>query len=192
MAPCRCAPSLIQLRSEVDERWPRRDKSSDGCCGDAAHASRRSDHNPFYGYAHALDIDEDINPGANLNWLVPILMDDRRTKYVIYEGLIHYPGSRPRKYTGVNAHRQHLHVSIKTTATHDTSQWLPLPDEEDDNMTAEQQMVLADNWVRESYRIRNQRQPQVKVTTDDVNYWVGQIVGGAATYGAVRDVIVKS
>lgn len=187
---CRCAPALIQLRREVDDRWPRRDKASDGCCGDTAHRARKSDHNPdARGYAHALDIDEDLSPGADLMWLIPVLMADPRTKYVIYEGLIHYPGSRPRKYTGINAHRQHLHVSIKSTATHVTARWLPAgaPIEEDD-MTVEQKLVLADGWVRDSYRLR----PDIKVTEKDINYWASEIANGRATFGAVREVIVNS
>ncbi|HEU5085677.1 MAG TPA: hypothetical protein VFU14_20215 [Acidimicrobiales bacterium] len=130
---CSCAPSLVALRKEVDRLFLRRDRASDGCCGDAAHAARRSDHNPTGGYAHALDIDEDVAPGLDLWWLVPVLLADRRTKYVIYEATIWYracsthgvgrcPGHR---YAGVNAHKHHLHLSVVASATHDVGRWLP-------------------------------------------------------------------
>lgn len=122
---CTCAPSLVALRNEVNALFLRRDKSSDGCCGDAAHAARKSDHNPTGGYAHALDIDEDIEPGRDLLWLKPILLDDHRTKYVIYEGRIAYPDGADKPYTGPNAHLHHLHLSIKSTATFDTRRWIP-------------------------------------------------------------------
>lgn len=143
---CRCAPALIALRSEINKKWPARDKASDGCCGDAAHAARKSDHNPdASGYAHALDIDEDIVQGGGRplwDTLRPILLRDSRTKYVIYEGRIMYPDGTNKPYTGVNAHDHHLHLSIKSTATHDTRPWLayptprpaPAPTEEVDNM----------------------------------------------------------
>lgn len=136
------APSLVALRNEINERFPGRDRSSDGWIGDAAHAARPSDHNPgARGYVHALDIDEDIDgvddeTGAELMWLAEHLRTKRdpRVKYVIYEGRIFssYATAHRRAwewgpYTGVNAHRRHLHVSILSTpaAEQDTSPWLP-------------------------------------------------------------------
>lgn len=147
---CRCAPALVALRSEINERWPGRDKRSDGCCGDAAHAARKSDHNADRsGYAHAHDFDEDIASGTRPLWdtLLPILLADTRTKYVIYERRIMYPDGTNKPYTGANAHAHHLHLSIKSTATHDTRRWLPalhaaaLTPEEDD-MTPDQARKL--------------------------------------------------
>jgi hypothetical protein len=138
--PCRCAPALLQLRAEIDARYPGRDRASDGCCGDEAHRARRSDHNPLEtgagkGHACALDIDEDVVPGADLLWLVPILLADERTKYVIYEGQIFYPGQAPRAYTGLNAHKHHLHLSIHAWAVFSVEPWLP---PQEDTMTPAQ------------------------------------------------------
>lgn len=134
MARCRCAPSLIVLRNQVDVRWPGRDHASDGCCGDAAHAARVSDHNPATsgpgkGYAHAMDIDEDIvaNMGDRPLWATGVLLlSDPRTKYLIYEAQLLYPDGTVKAYHGINAHRHHLHVSIKPGATFATEPW-PLP-----------------------------------------------------------------
>lgn len=138
MAGCRCAPSLLMLRAQVDASWPGRDKSSDGCCGDAAHSNRKSDHNPTNGFAHALDIDEDVVVGMGDKplWEFGIgLLTDSRTKYLIYEARILYPDGTDRPYSGPNAHKHHLHISIKSTATHDTRPWpVPVPDEEDEEM----------------------------------------------------------
>lgn len=44
--PWYLAPSLAQLRAEVNARWPKRSKASDGTIGDRAHSARTSDHNP--------------------------------------------------------------------------------------------------------------------------------------------------
>ena len=87
---CQCAPALVQLRNEINFLWPQRDKASDGCCGDSAHAARKSDHNPTNGYAHALDIDEDLSPNVDLAWLwnTWVKDPDPRIKYLIYEGTI--------------------------------------------------------------------------------------------------------
>ena len=40
------APALVQLRQELNARWPGRSKASDGTIGDAAHKARVSEHNP--------------------------------------------------------------------------------------------------------------------------------------------------
>ena len=54
------APSLAQLRREINARWPNRDKSTDGSVGDLSHAARASDHNPNSRRSvNAIDIDED-------------------------------------------------------------------------------------------------------------------------------------
>ena len=106
------APSLAQLRREINTRWPSRDKTSDGTIGDAAHSARASDHNPnSRGSVNAIDIDED---GIDSWGLVALLITDPRVYYVIYEGRIwqRKHGFVPRPYTGINAHRQHIHVSI--------------------------------------------------------------------------------
>jgi hypothetical protein len=154
---CTCAPALKKLRSEIDHRWPGRDKASDGCCGDAAHAARRSDHNPTGGYAHALDIDENLSPETgSLTWLAPVLLADDRAKYVIYEGRIYHARCRTHgadcfargghRYTGANAHAQHLHLSIRAGTTHDTRPWLngrAHPTSEEDDMPTVDEIVKA-------------------------------------------------
>lgn len=136
------APSLEQLRTEVDARWPGRDTGSDGWIGDPAHQDRPSDHNPGdRGLVHALDIDEDVDgtddeAGAELlavaDWIR--LRHDPRVKYLIYEARMFSsydhaegPAWTWRPYRGVNLHRRHLHVSVLSTvaAEQDRRPWLP-------------------------------------------------------------------
>ncbi len=122
---CSCARSLLQLRNEFNAIWPLRDKASDGCCGDAAHQARKSDHNAdASGFAHAFDTDEDLSEGLHtLQWLVRHLLRDSRTKYIIYEGFIYYPDGTVNVYTGANAHKMHLHLSTKAGTHNDVRSW---------------------------------------------------------------------
>lgn len=106
------APSLEKLRDELNAKWPNRDKRSDGAIGDAAHSSRTSDHNPNSRRSvNALDIDKD---GIDVYGLRDILIKDSRVNYVIFNGWIYsrVRNFRAKRYTGPNAHKAHLHVSI--------------------------------------------------------------------------------
>lgn len=125
------APSLVQLRNEINKINPNRDKTSDGWIGDAAHAARKSDHNPDYdngGVVRALDIDKD---GVNLDAIVAQIIKDPRVNYVIWNGHIwsRKRGFRKHVYTGANKHRSHMHVSImhNEVAEGNVANWLVSP-----------------------------------------------------------------
>jgi hypothetical protein len=67
-----------QLRLQVDDSYPDRDKSSDGWIGDTSHKARRSDHNPdAKGIVRAIDIDRDLSGKAKPD-LMPYLADQIR------------------------------------------------------------------------------------------------------------------
>lgn len=137
------APSLGQLRAEVDARWPGRDTASDGWIGDAAHTYGDHLPDPDTGVVRALDIDaSDIDAMA----VVRALIADPRTEYVIHAGRIwlRSSGFRARVYTGANPHRTHIHLSLRHTlsAENSTAKWLP--EQEDDDMTQEQYKALMD------------------------------------------------
>lgn len=122
----------IKLVGEVDARWPKRDRSSDGSIGDASHQTRDSDHNPWVvvngvGVVRARDIDEDLdgnqlNTGADAVVLFEHLLrlakgGDIRLNgggYLIYEAHIYSERLNwaARPYSGTNAHKHHLHVSF--------------------------------------------------------------------------------
>lgn len=123
----RLAKSLVQMRAELDTNYPKRDRSSDGSIGDAAHASRNSDHNPWVKdhtgqpIVTAIDVDRDIALGFTSRDLAEWLRvrRDPRLKYVISKGQMFssYPsGARKAwdwgKYTGSNSHSEHMHVSV--------------------------------------------------------------------------------
>ena len=123
----RLALALAQLREELDAAAPARSRASDGTIGDAAHASRDSDHNPWVtdrgvGVVTAIDLTDDDAHGADMAKLADHLLRKRdpRIKYLIHNARIasSYPTSSTpawtwRPYSGVNAHRKHLHVSVQ-------------------------------------------------------------------------------
>lgn len=129
----RNAVASVVLAQEVNGLWPGRDKASDGTLGDAAHASRKSDHNPWIkdpngvGVVRARDIDEDLdgkvaNTGPDALPLFNHLLSlgkkgDRRLNgggYLIYERKIYSERNNwaARNYTGANPHDHHIHVSL--------------------------------------------------------------------------------
>jgi hypothetical protein len=124
------APSLAQLRTEINRRWPNRDKTSDGWIGDASHSARKSDHNPDYddgGVVRAIDVDI---TGIDVNAVLREVVGDPRVAYVIYNRRISSAtdDGKPwdwEPYYGSNPHDKHIHISIKHSraAETNTSVW---------------------------------------------------------------------
>jgi hypothetical protein len=116
----RLAKSLATLRAQIDKRWPHRDRKSDGTIGDTRHQAKgtKSDHNPNKaGVVTAFDVTRDAKHGPDLKKLIPLLLKDKRTKYLIHDRHIYAPaiqGGKARPYTGKNAHKQHLHISVSS------------------------------------------------------------------------------
>jgi hypothetical protein len=119
-----------QLRLQVDDSFPDRDRRSDGWIGDARHSARPSDHNPDWknavngvAFVRAVDIDRDLSGKAKPD-LMPYLADEirlfakrdksKRISYIIFAGKIASArmGWRWRKYSGINPHNSHLHCSF--------------------------------------------------------------------------------
>ena len=131
------AAAADTLRNQVNSRYPKRDKSSDGTIGDQAHRRRISDHNPDRtGYVMALDIDEDFgSPGAaqvfadQLMWHMRT-SGDKRIKNIVYEGKV-ASGTYPDKFWVWRSeprlgHKHHIHISFDQAAKHDGRPF-PLP-----------------------------------------------------------------
>jgi hypothetical protein len=120
-----------QLRLQVDDTYPDRDRTSDGWIGDTRHSARPSDHNPDeQGIVRAIDIDRDLSGKAKPD-LMPDLADqiryaakrDKRIAYVIFNGKIASAKSlwRWRAYKGINPHTKHCHVSFSKKGDTDGS-----------------------------------------------------------------------
>lgn len=121
----RLAISLNVLREQINEMFPKRSKDSDGSIGDAAHATRDSDHNPWVKDSKgqpivtAIDITHDPKNGFDSYAFAEYLMGkkDPRIKYVISNRRIGSGAAGPkpwtfRPYTGKNPHDHHIHISV--------------------------------------------------------------------------------
>lgn len=124
----RRAESLDTFVAEVDAAAPGRSKLSDGWIGDAAHASRDSDHNPWVrdtrgvGVVRAQDITHDPADGVDCNILsqrVAALLGKhpalKSGAYVIWNRRIISADRLSegwRYYSGSNPHDKHMHVSV--------------------------------------------------------------------------------
>jgi hypothetical protein len=131
----------VKLRKQVDRRWPKRDRRSDGWIGDRAHQARKSDHNPdSKGFVHALDIDADLDkddPKAAqrlANQLVAYAKSGKpgadRIKYVVFNDRI-ASGTYKNTYwewrgSGYG-HMHHIHVSFTNKAPVTGRRSFPLP-----------------------------------------------------------------
>ena len=126
-----------QLRLQVDDSYPDRDRTSDGWVGDVRHSARTSDHNPdSKGIVRAIDIDRDLSGKAKPD-LMPDLADqirlcaksDKRISYIIFNGKIASSrmGWRWRKYRGLNPHDKHCHISFTKKGDTDGSFFSNIP-----------------------------------------------------------------
>jgi hypothetical protein len=138
----------VRMRRQIDRRWPKRDKASEGWIGDPSHAARPSDHNPCwtcagdrYGVVRAIDIDSSMGGKAGYNttpeaWRLAnqiraaMRMGDRRISYII----AYDPDAKNTKIASMNpdysplggwrdysgrSHENHIHVSFTPRGDHD-------------------------------------------------------------------------
>ena len=121
---------LQNLRGQVDDAFPNRDKASDGTIGDQAHASGISGHNPdLTGDAEykdgdnldevrAFDMDTDLRyPGVTAQMVVDHIRKLPNVasvlRYIIYNRKIYEAsnGCAAGDYTGPSPHTEHIHFS---------------------------------------------------------------------------------
>jgi len=151
----------VTLRDQVNRKWPKRDKRTDGWIADRAHSLRVSDHNPNKaGVVHAIDIDENLGTYANgrtarllanqlLDYAASGLPGASRLKYVVYENRIAsgtYRKTFWRWRHGKYGHEAHIHISFTSAADRDGTVF-PLP------ILARSPIVKA-RWTRDLAKAR--------------------------------------
>lgn len=118
-----------QLREQIDDAFPDRDRTSDGWLCDSRHAARKSDHNPNdKGIVRAIDIDADLRSHASeafdlADQLRILARSDKRIAYIIFNSKIaswraNYAW---RPYKGINPHKKHIHISFTAKGDDDGS-----------------------------------------------------------------------
>ena len=116
-------PAAIAVLRQATALRPKRKKASDGLLPSAAHRvqSPNSDHNTGY----AVDLTHDPKNGIDCVEAFIKLQDDKRVKYLIFQGRIWSQKNGTYPYTGSNPHNKHLHISIKEGYGCDESAWFP-------------------------------------------------------------------
>lgn len=131
------AEALNRLLGQLNALAPDRSKASDGSIGDAAHATRDSDHNAWLvlggqELVTARDFTHDPEHGLDCQRLANALQraKDSRVKYVIWNRQIMSGAAGPdpwlwRPYKGSNPHTRHLHLSVVADRRcRDASPWM--------------------------------------------------------------------
>ena len=130
MKPLLCKAGQ-QLREQIDDAYPDRDRKSDGWIGDARHQrAGTSDHLPdkVDGYVRAIDVDANLDTSPNTSaYLADQIREcakrDKRIAYVIHQGKIASRRTlfRWKKYTGISPHNHHIHISFTKKGDTDAS-----------------------------------------------------------------------
>ena len=124
--------SAVQLREQIDDCFPDRDRISAGWIADARHlAAGKSDHIPAAnGVVRAIDVDRDLN---QIKGMMAYLIEQlrlyaksdkkKRINYIIFDGkIMSAKGNwKYRAYTGFNKHEHHCHISFSPAGDQDSS-----------------------------------------------------------------------
>ncbi len=130
----------VTLRNQINERFPKRLKDSDGWVGDARHQARAgwgtngkgSYHTPDpAGIVHAIDVDEDFGaPGDNMKFAKELAAyckagkDKGRIAHIVYEDKVASPRTGWVFAGSGYAHSHHIHISFTVKAEKDGSKFL--------------------------------------------------------------------
>lgn len=136
---------LTHFREELNDRWPNRDKASDGAIGNQSHSTGTSGHNPdrtgkaeykdgdSLDEVRAVDVDDDLREdGSTFEELIQFFIVvlgrqlgvlDNVFRYIIYNGRIWRASTnwKTETYTGPSKHTEHGHFSGAYTQASDNN-----------------------------------------------------------------------
>jgi len=120
----KATPAAIAVLRQATAIAPLRMKASDGLLPSNAHLKQSpvSDHNTGL----AVDLTHDPKNGIDCADIFEKIKEDKRVKYLIFKGKIWSKEKAKqgnRQYTGSNPHNKHLHISIESSLSADTSPW---------------------------------------------------------------------
>lgn len=117
------SPAAVAVLRQATALWPKRNRASDGLLPSKAHINQNpnSDHNTGL----AVDLTHDPKAGVDCADIFEQLKGDSRVLYLIFNHRIWVDKKGEKKYSGVNPHEKHLHISIKREKANDTSPWFP-------------------------------------------------------------------
>jgi hypothetical protein len=140
------AEAIQQLRTDLNTKWPKRNKVHDGTWGDTSHQARKSDHNT----GDAMDVtDDQSGKGPTGDQIAAWAIRDPRVKYVIWNRRIYdkrkaSPGWAPYSKWKKMPHDKHVHISVRQAARADTSPWAWTTDEKAPSINVEGQTKFED------------------------------------------------
>jgi hypothetical protein len=118
--------AAVQLREQIDDSFADRSRKSDGWIGNEKHQNTKSDHNPLpnSGEVCAIDVDAKLCDQPEMSIYLAeqirvVAKTDKRISYIIHAAKIASAKSlwRWKKYTGINPHHKHIHISFKENQT---------------------------------------------------------------------------
>jgi len=120
----KASPAAIAVLRQATALFPKRKKASDGLLPSLEHRKQnpKSDHNSGL----AVDLTHDPDNGIDCAVIFEKLKEDERVEYLIFNKKIwsrKYAKAGNRVYSGSNPHTKHLHISIRSTHSADTSPW---------------------------------------------------------------------
>ncbi|MEH1059402.1 hypothetical protein V6U89_29865 [Micromonospora sp. CPCC 206171] len=183
--------ALTNFRRAVNEKYPNRDKASDGTIGDADHLSRSSDHNEDPdGSVDAWDMDVDLRSGndpAAIEELKRVFQAHESSRYWIHNGKIasRTDGWKRRDYTGKNPHDKHVHWNTRESHEDSAKPWfpksVPLPTQE----VNVQNLVLAREEKTAEVFVGNgitRRHVKNEAELEGLQYWIKKRGGDPTVY----------
>jgi hypothetical protein len=119
----KATPAAVAVLRQATALRPKRKKASDGLLPSLAH--QRTNPNSDHNSGLAVDLTHDPDNGIDCYEIYDKLKNDKRVKYLIFNGAIWTHKSGDARYTGINKHNKHIHISINEKSGNDTSPWFP-------------------------------------------------------------------